>query len=54
VTRYVGDQSAEALASRPVKGPLKGSYDSVNRVFAILFQKFFRTPENHDFVSFFR
>ncbi len=54
VSCYVGDQTAEAFASRPVKGPLKGSYDSVNRVFAILFQNFCGTPENHVFVSNYR
>jgi hypothetical protein len=32
-------------ASRPVKGPLGLSFDSVNSIFAILFQKSGREPE---------
>jgi hypothetical protein len=45
MTCYVGDQTAEAGASRPVRGPLGASFDSVNRLFAILLQKSAKTPE---------
>ena len=42
VSSYVGDRAVEALASRPVKRHLGLAFDSVNRLFAILFQFFFK------------
>jgi hypothetical protein len=42
---FVGDRTAETLASRPVRGPLKRLTDSVNRLFAILFHFFVRRAE---------
>jgi hypothetical protein len=46
VSCHVGDQTAEACASRPVKGPLERVFDSVNRLFAILLQKSVGVPES--------
>jgi hypothetical protein len=42
----------EALASRPVEWQLGVVFDSVNRLFAILFQFFCKTPETQAFVAF--
>ena len=36
---YVGDQTAETLASRPVRGPLKGVSDSVNSHLQFYYKK---------------
>jgi hypothetical protein len=44
----------ETSASRPVKAPLSLSFDSVNRLFAILFQNFRSPQKSDDFVSSFR
>jgi hypothetical protein len=41
-------------ASRPVTAPLGPSFDSVNSIFAILFQKFLRMSEIEAFVSILR
>lgn len=49
VSCYVGDRAVEALASRPVKRHLGLAFDSVNRVFAILFQFFCGRPESLGF-----
>lgn len=54
VSCYVGDRAVEALASRPVKRHLGLAFDSVNRLFAILFHFFAEPPKTHAFVRFFR
>jgi hypothetical protein len=41
----------ETGASRPVMAPLSLSSDSVNRLFAILFQNFRSPQKSDDFVS---
>ena len=39
MTLFVGDQTAETLASRPVRGPLKGVWDSVNSHLQFYYKK---------------
>jgi hypothetical protein len=42
MTCLLATEPQKRLASRPVKGPLSPSFDSVNSLFAILLQKTFR------------